>query len=641
MPPVQILVTGEVKGKLGRLFKRVETVNAKNGPFAAVFCVGEFFPSEAEKDAEGVDIAKYITGEATAPLPTYFLGGADPDGLLKVMSDQSELCTNITYLGKHGIATLHGLNIGFLSGLFADEDGEDNSLKAQDTADAKRKMVTEFALTTSSPEFGGVDALFTNQWPRGITAATNPGPARKPDTASGTIAVAAAMLRPRYHFAGSEAMAWSRTPYRSQAALHVTRFVALGPVILTKGEKFLHALKLSPMAEMSQAELEAAPPACTRDPFASISAGLLPTGGVKRGAPGAAGGDSKRLAAGGGDDRPTQEGRIYVANISYQATEEQLAEFFGAIGPVKQVSIAKSQEDGRPRGFAHISFTNAEDASRAIQELNDAEFLGRKVGVRPATVRQNAAGGGRSGWYESGPPNQQEGGSINTCWFCLANPKADIQLVAAIGTTCYIALDKGALSWGPAPHVLVIPIDHHSSTASVPVATMAEMEDHVAALRACFASLGKQVCDLCVLLSRFPSSQWAFGLTVLGELLQLVGFERNLAGRQPGGSHSFLNCVGVDDAAASATKAAFIAAAKRAGFEFECEIPAEGSVGERQAALSEAVGKGEFCAVTLPDGGRLVHAIPKGERHSMNFGREVLAGLLGEPERANWQECKL
>eukprot|EP01046_Picozoa_sp_COSAG06_P110998 COSAG06_NODE_57570_length_280_cov_0.569061_1_plen_82_part_10 len=38
MPPVQILVTGDVRGKLGRLFKRVETVNQKNGPFAAVFC---------------------------------------------------------------------------------------------------------------------------------------------------------------------------------------------------------------------------------------------------------------------------------------------------------------------------------------------------------------------------------------------------------------------------------------------------------------------------------------------------------------------------------------------------------------------------------------------------------------------------
>ena len=52
MPPVQMLVTGDVLGKLGRLFKRVETVNQKNGPFAAVFCVGEFFPSEEETNAD-------------------------------------------------------------------------------------------------------------------------------------------------------------------------------------------------------------------------------------------------------------------------------------------------------------------------------------------------------------------------------------------------------------------------------------------------------------------------------------------------------------------------------------------------------------------------------------------------------------
>jgi hypothetical protein len=391
MAPVQILVTGDVRGKLGRLFKRVETVNKKNGPFAAVFCVGEFFPSDEEKDAPGVDIAKYITGEATAPVPTYFLGGEDRDGLLGVMSDQSELCTNITYLGKHGVATLHGLRIGFLSGLFADDDREDDSVKAANNAATKRKIITEFARTTSSPDFHGIDALFSNQWPRGITAATNPGPARSPSTPSGTVAVAAAMLRPRYHFAGSETMAWARTPYQSQSALHATRFVALGPVILEKGEKFLHALKLSPMAEMSAAELQAIPAACTRDPFASISAGLLPpTASIKRPPPGVLSGgpENKRFAAGSGGGKDGAAGdphRVYINNLSYQATEEQIQQFFGAIGPVLQVSIAKSQEDGRPRGFAHISFGSSEEANRAILELNDAEFLGRKVGVRPAT----------------------------------------------------------------------------------------------------------------------------------------------------------------------------------------------------------------------------------------------------------------
>ena len=46
---------------------------------------------------------------------------------------------------------------------------------------------------------------------------------------------------------------------------------------------------------------------------------------------------------------------------------------------------------------------------------------------------------------------------------------------------------------GPTPHVLIIPVDHHSSTAALPIATLAEMEDYVAALRACFASQGRQL----------------------------------------------------------------------------------------------------------------------------------------------------
>ena len=116
-----------------------------------------------------------------------------------------------------------------------------------------------------------------------------------------------------------------------------------------QGEKYLHALKLSPMDTMSAADLETAPPACTRDPFASISAGLLPTAaaGVKRpppGVDGAAAPASKRQAAADGD---VQADRVFMGNVSYQATEEQIREFFSAVGTVTSVSIAKSQEDGR------------------------------------------------------------------------------------------------------------------------------------------------------------------------------------------------------------------------------------------------------------------------------------------------------
>jgi hypothetical protein len=96
----------------------------------------------------------------------------------------------------------------------------------------------------------------------------------------------------------------------------------------------------------------------------------------------------------------------------------------------------------------------------------------------------------------TGPPNQQSGGAVPSCWFCLSNPNVDVQLVAAIGTTCYLALDKGALSWGPAPHVLVIPIDHHGGVATLPPETRQECEGYIAALRRCYLAQVRGRCEI-------------------------------------------------------------------------------------------------------------------------------------------------
>jgi hypothetical protein len=301
------------------------------------------------------------------------------------LQDMQELCTNITYLGKHGVASLHGLRIGFISGYFTDAaEGEVASTDAQkDAEEAKRTLVNKLAALTSQDEpaaatgqsegdgggFAGVDALFTNQWPRGVTAALElPGgagagaaapPPRNPTRSSGTVTVAAVMLRPRYHFAASEGVAWSRAPYSSQCAAHATRFVALAPVKMTKAapaEKFLHALKISPMAGMGAAALGAVPPGTTRDPFASISAGLVKPGGaggggVKRVHDGDDAAGSKRPALGAGSSAGggALGCRVYINNLSYKCTEQQLAEFFGAVGEVGNISIATSREDGRPR----------------------------------------------------------------------------------------------------------------------------------------------------------------------------------------------------------------------------------------------------------------------------------------------------
>lgn len=77
--------------------------------------------------------------------------------------------------------------------------------------------------------------------------------------------------------------------------------------------------------------------------------------------------------------------------------------------------------------------------------------------------------------------------------------------------------------------------------------------------------------------------------------------------------------------------------AKAAGFSLT-HIPAAAGEAAR-AALRDVVGDGEYFQAFLPDGSYLVHPIAFGERHPLNYGREVLAELAGVPDRAEWKAC--
>ena len=77
--------------------------------------------------------------------------------------------------------------------------------------------------------------------------------------------------------------------------------------------------------------------------------------------------------------------KMYVGNISFQCTEEDIFEFFGAIGPVGDVSLVRDQETGRPRGFGFVTMKTKEDGERAIEELDGNELKGRNLNVRPST----------------------------------------------------------------------------------------------------------------------------------------------------------------------------------------------------------------------------------------------------------------
>ncbi len=159
--------------------------------------------------------------------------------------------------------------------------------------------------------------------------------------------------------------------------------------------------------------------------------------------------------------------------------------------------------------------------------------------------------------------------------------------------------------------MLIVPIEHAPSAAAFSPSASNELFKYQSSLRKCYKEKlnGKE----------------------------LICFERHLALKTKGGNHAHVNCVPVTSLAAANAKQVFEAHAERHGFTFEV-IPPQDAEGAT-AALKAVVGWDEYFSATLPDGTVLVHYIKRGEKHPMNFGREVVAELLGNPSLADWKKC--
>ena len=80
--------------------------------------------------------------------------------------------------------------------------------------------------------------------------------------------------------------------------------------------------------------------------------------------------------------------KIYVGNLSYEATEDDLKELFGQHGEVQSVAIIKDHYSGRSRGFGFVTMADRRNAAEATRQLNGTELAGRTLVIRPATERQ-------------------------------------------------------------------------------------------------------------------------------------------------------------------------------------------------------------------------------------------------------------
>ena len=79
---------------------------------------------------------------------------------------------------------------------------------------------------------------------------------------------------------------------------------------------------------------------------------------------------------------------IYVGNLSFKATEEEVRQAFSQYGEVTSVNIIQDRETGRSRGFCFVEMPNQEEGNTAIQALNQADIAGRVVNVNEARPRR-------------------------------------------------------------------------------------------------------------------------------------------------------------------------------------------------------------------------------------------------------------
>ena len=106
------------------------------------------------------------------------------------------------------------------------------------------------------------------------------------------------------------------------------------------------------------------------------------------------------------------DAKMYVGNLSYDVTQEELQALFEAHGAVSDVFIVKDRESGRPRGFAFVTMEEKSAMDAAIEALNGEEFMGRNLAINEARPREDRprGGGGGGGGYGGGGGGNGGGG---------------------------------------------------------------------------------------------------------------------------------------------------------------------------------------------------------------------------------------
>ena len=89
--------------------------------------------------------------------------------------------------------------------------------------------------------------------------------------------------------------------------------------------------------------------------------------------------------------------KLYVGNLSFQTSSDDLQELFAQAGTVESASVVEDRDTGRSRGFGFVEMSSKEEGNEAIQKFNGYDLGGRALNVNEAKPREDRGGGGRNG----------------------------------------------------------------------------------------------------------------------------------------------------------------------------------------------------------------------------------------------------
>ncbi len=105
--------------------------------------------------------------------------------------------------------------------------------------------------------------------------------------------------------------------------------------------------------------------------------------------------------------------KLYVGNLSFRTTSEDLREAFASVGTVESATVIEDRDTGRSRGFGFVEMATPEEAAAAIEQFNGKDLGGRNLTVneaKPRTERAGGGGGGGRGGYGGGGGRGYSGG---------------------------------------------------------------------------------------------------------------------------------------------------------------------------------------------------------------------------------------